>query len=351
MSIFGEMKLQTKNTMKNLSIMKQVVLAFIVGMSMTIVSCSKDGDPGSEGPQGIQGEAGLDGLNGVDGTDGADGADGKDAPNKSFYFQQGFKDYMEAEDNYISPNFPNNNHGMLSYLQVRHDASVDPQAYVYSLVRFDNIDTTILPYLDDTETEGTADDFYINEAVLYLYCYSGYSTFNSNVKLELDFYDSTDPLFDETKSTWEAANEVEGWAAGSGGESNNEWDSLYATGYQVSLPHVDESKEDMGWIAVPLPRTVVKYWITDADNANKGFRIKLLGDDSESALSYLYLRSSQYGVEDLRPLLFINGEPAETNEGGRMKRLSWKQQLAEWEMKSYNEQMAPLDRFLLSKND
>ena len=52
--------------------MKLFTYALII-LSLTITSCSKDGDTGPIGPTGAQGSDGIDGTDGADGIDGVDG--------------------------------------------------------------------------------------------------------------------------------------------------------------------------------------------------------------------------------------------------------------------------------------
>ncbi len=336
--------------------MKQLVLAIVLGLSISLMGC--EGDPGPEGPQGEQGEQGepgldgkdgIDGEDGLDGANGTDGADGTDSPNKTFYFQHGFKGYTGARDTYINSDNQTTNYGSEKSMWIGY--SSDPEIYLDPVIRFDNIDESMLPYLDNPDTEGSADDFYINEAVLYLYCDNPTSTLDGSLLLNLTFYDEADPSFSEGVAAWNFANEVEFWAGGAGGLSNGYWATVYTGGYHVSLPYVDNLSGSLGWIALPLPRRVVKSWISDPENWNKGLKIRLTenkGGESTSA-SYVLFYSSEHEVEDLRPLLFVNAEPAKANAGGRIAEKSWEEYLDEWESMSYDDKMAPLNRYLSAK--
>lgn len=325
--------------MKKPIIIKKLVLAVALSLTLSIIGC--EGDPGPEGPVGKQGEQGEPGLNGKDGVDGID------SPNKSFYFQFGFKGYTGAKDTYISSFDPTFNYGD-KVLTVQYNTLDYSTGRKNTIIRFDNIAEAMLPYLDDPGTEGSHDDYYINEAVLYLYCYNASSTFESNLSLKIAFYDEADPLFAETVSTWNIANEVQPWAGGDVGVSDGNWGALFPA-YSVSLSNLDLYGGSMGWIAVPLPRQVVKSWIDDADNSNRGLRIQLFSDPGKQSSAIVGFYSKEHEVEDLRPLLFINGEPDNINPGGRRADKSWQERLHEWESLPHSDRMAPLNKFLSIK--
>ena len=319
--------------------MKKKLLVFVLGLGLCTAGCEgPDGDPGPQGPVGPQGEQG------VVGADGANGSDGKDAPNRTFYFQEGFKGYSGTRDNYISPNSPGNQYGSLEYLQVRHDATSPSEVFVSTLMRFENISESILAQLDDTGTAGCEEDFYVNEAILYVYAYTAKSTFTGDLRLKVDFYGESDPIFAESTSTWLYPNEVQNWNA-EGGDTFGDWDTEYLN-YTTSLPQIDGHTDALGWVGIPIPRQIVKKWICDPDNWNKGMRIRIEGDAAESEVGYFYMRSKEYDVVDLRPLLYINGEPASGSEGAKIYQKTWEEQLKEWEMKPFADQMAPLHKRL-----
>lgn len=334
--------------MNKTATMKQMVLVIALGLFALISGCEKEPGPqGPKGEQGDQGATGQDGKDGLDGIDGEDGANGKDSPNKSFYFQHGFKSYAGAIDTYISSYDPTTNYSD-NVLAVQFNTLDFSSGQKNALIRFDNIAETILPYLDDPVTEGSAADYYINEAVLYLYCYNASSSFEGDLWLKVTFYDDDDPFFAESIATWNFANEVQAWAGGVGGISNGNWASAYPS-YVVSLPNLDLYGGGLGWIGIPLPRQVIKSWISDAENSNKGIRIQLFCDPGKEADAILGFYSKEHEVEDLRPLLFVNGEPANVSTGGRKAEGYWEQNLVKWESSSWEEKMAPLYQYLSSK--
>ncbi|WP_228236806.1 hypothetical protein [Allomuricauda sp. M10] len=310
----------------------------ILTMAMSMVSCS--GDDGEQGPQGAPGKDGTNGTNGVDGTDGTngvDGQDGQDKPNVDFYFQNGFKGYEGTQDVRISDAFGDLN-GAINAIADFGDPAFD----AYTLIRFDGISEIITGSLVDGG-QNCSDAFYVNQAVLYVY-FDSFQTDSPTLSLQLGFYNPSDPLFTQVDASWEHANQTEFWSGGDGGLSAN-WVGPFpnSDNYGVVLPVSGGSSNDPGWYAIPLPRSIVNEWICN-EAANKGVRMRLaINGGTTGTVSFF---SSENLADDLRPVLVIETEKIDAQSGkGSFSNTKTK----DWENLTYEEQMAPLHKFLEMK--
>lgn len=78
------------------------------------------------------------------------------------------------------------------------------------------------------------------------------------------------------------------------------------------------SSQDLGWMALPLPQSVVTAWICDnigeQGDANKGVRLRL-STEAVNGLSRIGFSSSEAIQTDLRPVLVIKTK--EINNAGK----------------------------------
>ena len=321
-------------------------------------ACGDDGDPGPAGPQGEQGPAGIDGTDGANGTDGQDGtngqdgangqngADGKDAPQRMFYFQEGFKGYEGAMDNFLQQEEPSKNNGNEEILDTRHEKLAGPDIFNHIIMRFDDIGTRILAELDDPNTTECIEDYYVNEAVLYLYVQNSGSTFaNNTFALRVSFFDNSVPQWQETNSSWASPNGIENWDGANAPELFDVWTDIYGD-YEVSIPlGASNPGRSMGWVGIPIPRQIIQYWICEPAIFNEGLMIRLLNRNpfaDNEKLGFLQFASGEALAEDHRPLLYINAEPASGVADGRVTGKSWEQYLQEWNNLPQNTRLYPL---------
>lgn len=305
----------------------------IFALAVLLVSCS-----GEDGEKGLQGEQGIQGEQGEQGVEGEQGLPGADSPTVDFYFQDGFKGYEGTQDVIITPNESiNENLLFASYNPINEDETY------HTLMRFDNVSETITNALVDNG-ETCEDAFYINQAVLYLYVVSYSAIDIFPLYFHFGFYNENDPLFSESDATWSAANQVDEWSA-PGGESS-EWAGPFAgtDDYAVTYAVTGTSGAIPGWVALPLSREVVNSWVCD-ENSNKGFRIRL--SHSGSTVAFVsFAASDQTEILEFNPVLVIETEKAGSGTG---KGSTDGKKVQDWENLTYEEQMAPLFRFLDAK--
>jgi hypothetical protein len=352
----------------------------LLGMSIIMASCSgedgKDGLPGGKGDpgtNGTNGDPGADGLACWDtdkdgeqdpgedinqdgsfdaldcaGNDGADGQDGSDKPNVDFYFQDGFKGYSGTHDAGIVESDPDNNYnGTNMTLLYQSIGSFNR----HGVVRFNGIESLTSDLVESGET--CANGFYINQATLYIYLSSytktGLGLDQPAVQLYCGFYNggSDDPVFEETDVTWNMANANDAWFV-AGGVS-----ALFGYGLTTALDDyivpvqfnepVDGSGT-VGWLAIPLPRTLVEQWVCNPES-NKGMRIRMNDSEINSNSISLNFESSESDNVDLRPLLVIETEDIDPAAG----KMAPSSKTKDWENMSYEEKMAPLYRYFAAK--
>nr|WP_293303548.1 hypothetical protein [Allomuricauda sp.] len=345
----------------------------LLGMSIIMASCSGedgkdglDGNNGTNGTNGTNGDPGADGLACWDtdkdgeqdpgedinqdgsfdaldcaGNDGADGQDGSDKPNMDFYFQDGFKGYSGTQDTYINGAAIDTKYGAEDTFRASFVLNA-PTVSNYGLLRFDNIHIDIWESLI-ADGETCQNGFFLNQATLYLYMDS-YSTNNPDkVSLHLGFFgDTNDPLFVEDQADWESANDIEDWFV-DGGVSQN-WTGPFSgtDGYNIEMELDPNAFGRIGWIAIPLPRSLVSQWIC-VPESNKGMRLRLDGADTNTASVNFF--SKDYNVADLRPLLVIETEDIDPAAG----KMAPSSKAQDWDNMSYEEKMAPLHRYFAAK--
>ena len=303
-----------------------------------LVACGDDGDPGPQGAQGPQGEQGPQGDQGQSGTDGQDGADGDDAPNRAFYFQEGFKGYAGTADTYLLEANSSQNFGDGVSLNLPHEVQRGPDDQSYVLIGFDNFHDFILEELDDTSTEGCEEDYYVNEAILYLYARLSNSTFDvDNYSLSISFYDD-DVFWTESAASWDSPNGETLWDAGENPEFSDFWQSVYGNytvPIQVGWP---------GWVGIPIPRQVIKAWVCNPEANNRGMLIRLQNDAfAGNGQGLIQFASSESDQADFRPTLYINAEPAMASTSGKLAQQPWEQYLEDWKQQPLEEQLSPLN--------
>ncbi len=319
---------------------KLVSLAML-GMAMTLVSCT--GDDGERGPAGPAGPAGAQGAQGPAGADGQNGMDGEDKPNVDFYFQDGFKGYSGLEDSFIVDDggaaAKNGQTVIISY------EGGNPGAERFGLMRFDGISSLITDQLVDVGQ--TCDEaFYVNQAIVYVYV-DGYTTTTpDDLYFRFGFYNDSDDMFFEGTAIWPSPDGINPWSFGSGGNSGS-WVGPFAgtDEYSVLFGSVlnASSSNRPGWVALPLPKSVVQTWICN-ENSNKGFRLRLSGNNANKAS--IEFMSSDNDNLDLRPILVIQTEKIDLGAKNMVNNTKAK----DWDNMTYEEQMAPLFNFLEIKN-
>ena len=116
--------------------------------------------------------------------------------------------------------------------------------------------------------------------------------------------------------------------------------------YQVPILFNDSGAGSgvVGWVAVPLPRSVVSDWICNSD-LNKGLRIRIDANDVNSTSLVMNFISSENDNEDLRPLLVIETEDIDPAAG----KMAPSSKAKDWDNMSYEEKMAPLFRYFAAK--
>ncbi len=345
----------------------------LLGMSIIMASCKGDqGEIGPTGPtgptgQGTPGAPGADGLacwdlngNGAEdeaedinqdgmfdaldcaGNDGADGQDGSDKPNMEFYFQNGYNGYTGTQDAQISPDGVNDANN--DFFRIREDLD-NVNGARRSLLRFGGI-SDIVNTAFDTDNTNCGDSYRVDQAILYLY--SGGSSAANAVPgyIHLGFYEDTDPLFDETIVSWTTANQVDTWGFLTGAGSL--WDTNPfpgSDGYTHYIPSITTTSQNIGWIAIPLPRDFVTKWICgDPDNLNKGMRLRLTTEANAGATMISFF-SSEHDNADLRPLLVV--QTTEVNPA--TTKMAPSSKAKDWDNMSYEEKMAPLYRYFAAK--
>lgn len=365
----------------------------LLGMSIIMASCSgedgKDGLDGNNGTNGTNGtngdpgDPGADGLAcwdlngngsgdaaedinqdgsfdaldcaGMDGQDGADGQDGSDKPNMDFYFQEGFKGYVDndfdngTQDATLNQADPNVNYKDATTLQVTYSNLDNDGRNV--VMRFDALGDPIISNLVESG-ETCADGFYLNQATLYLYLNSYIKIgagVQESISLHFGFYGPDDTnIFDEEQVTWVTPDGINLWPS-TGGGSMGFVGGLTAgqDDYQVPILFNESGAGSgvVGWVAIPLPRSVVSDWICNPDS-NKGFRIRIDSNDVNSTSLVMNFISSENDNEDLRPLLVIETEDVEPSTTTKMAPSG---KAKDWDSMSYEEKMAPLYRYFAAK--
>ena len=216
----------------------------------------------------------------------------------------------------------------------------------FSLIRFDELSNMINTEFE-TDNVSCGDNYVVNQAILYLYCTQILIDEIVPGYLHMGFYGPTDPVFDEASATWTMANGIDPWFA-PGAISELFVGPFPATdNYTTSMGFLEDSSSAPGWVAIPLPRDVVSRWICDdSGERNKGIRLRLSADFSfQESTATVRFFSSEADQVDLRPLLVVQTEEVDTS--GKAAVGSSKK--TNWEDMTYEEQMAPLYRFLSSK--
>ena len=160
------------------------------------------------------------------------------------------------------------------------------------------------------------------------------------------FYNDADDVFMEQAANWDSPDGINLWSFGSGGVSGNWAGPLEGTDdYSALFGTVTNanSTNRPGWVALPLPKSLVQTWICD-ENSNKGFRLRLSGNNMNTA--GIEFRSSENDVLDLRPVLVIQTEKIDLGA----KSASSDTKVKDWDSLSYEEQMEPLLKFLEMRN-
>lgn len=349
----------------------------MMGMAITLASCSgedgldgKNGDPGTPGNHGTNGEDGDNGIScwdlngngnaditddadnedinldgvvdaldcqGLDGQNGQPGANGEDKPNVEFYFQDGFKGYDGTQDAQISDAFGSTNNVSLN---ISTDLD-NPGDERFAVLRFDDIAETVNNSFE-TDNIGCSDEYVINQAILYLYCRQTFADQASPGYVHFGFFGPQDPLFDEESVSWTKANSVDDWFI-PGAISELFVGPFPSTdNYTVKTPLLTNSTENVGWMALPLPRQVVESWICNQTNeGNKGVRIRI-SSEANTGEYQMRFYSSEADQVDLRPLLVIETEEVDASS----KAAVGSSKKTNWEEMTYEEKMAPLHRFL-----
>ncbi|AEM70480.1 hypothetical protein Murru_1439 [Allomuricauda ruestringensis DSM 13258] len=310
----------------------------VLGMAMVLVSCS-----GEDGEQGLQGKEGPQGPQGEQGDQGEPGQDGENRPNVDFYFQNGFDGYEGTQDVQISFNSGSTNNETLNLIE---DLDADNHRYV--LMRFDGISDYINSEFGSDHTN-CGEDYIVTQAILYLYSTGTVAAggFNQGY-IHHGFYGPNDPIFNEEDATWTQANAVDSWFLPGAKSELFVGPFNGSDNYTAGLGTMVNSSQDLGWMALPLPQSVVTAWICDnigeQGDANKGVRLRL-STEAVNGLSRIGFSSSEAIQTDLRPVLVIKTK--EINNAGKGDIDSSK--LKSWENMTTEERMAPLYEFLSKK--
>ncbi len=321
----------------------RLVSLAILGMAVTMVSCT--GDDGERGPAGPAGPAGPQGAQGPVGADGQDGNDGVDKPNVDFYFQDGFKGYDGTQDVYINTSSP------LKNFDTQGLRIIGPTGINNTVIRFDDIHQSITTALvEDGQTCEEA--FHLNQAILYLYM-DNYTKVGAGqqpgVNIHVGFYAGgvKDPIFEQSDATWNMANALDAWFVAGGMSENFVGLSSGNDNYtvQIQFNELAAGSGSVGWVAIPLPRTMVNSWICNPE-ANKGMRLRLESSEIASTLLTMDFIDSEDPNTDVRPLLVIQTEKIDLGA----KNSSSNSKVKDWDNMTYEEQMAPLFNFLEIKN-
>lgn len=353
----------------------------LLGMSIIMASCT--GDQGEQGPKGDKGDKGdsvtggkgdkgdpgkdglacwdLDGngmadvdtedLNndgvvdaldcqGMDGQDGTDGQDGSDKPNMEFYFQNGYNGYTQTQDAQLNADGADNvGVETVAIVENVDDATLERRV----VMRFDGIGD-IINNAFETDNINCGEAYQVDQAILYLYAGSVIADASVNGVMKIGFYGPEDPIFNEADATWTIAGEATGMWASEGGGSAGFVGPLPGDSYSVALPSLLPSSS-MGWIGIPLPRSVVSSWACD-DNGqnNKGLRLRL-ETDAANGSTRIRFRSSEAIELDLRPLLVV--QTTEVNPA--TTKMAPSSKAKDWDNMSYEEKMAPLFRYFAAK--
>lgn len=344
----------------------------LLGMSIIMASCT--GDQGEPGPKGdsIKGDSGTPGKDGIacwdidgdgmaevdtedfnndgevnaldcQGAPGNDGQDGSDKPNMEFYFQNGYNDYTGTQDAQISPDGLNDTNN--EFMVIREDLG-DPNGMRRSVIRFDGI-SGVVNTAFDTDGANCGESYMMDQAILYLYSHFSTVDVATPGYIHLGFYENGDPLFDESTVSWTAANSIDNWLIAGGAASfwgTNPFPG--SDGYTHYMPSITTTSKALGWIAIPLPRSIVSNWICgDPDNLNKGVRLRLTTDLGNGESTRLGFFTSENDNVDLRPVLVV--QTTEVNPATNKMAPSSKAQ--DWDNMSYEEKMAPLYRYFAAK--
>ncbi|GAB4513875.1 MAG: hypothetical protein Tsb004_21420 [Allomuricauda sp.] len=365
---------------KKLTIMKSLKLIglAVLCVAVSLVSCSgedgeqgiqgKPGEPGADstvpGPQGPAGDDGIScwDLNGngsaditedetnedinldgvVDALDcqGTQGIPGENRPNVDFFFQNGFNGYEGTHDAQISENF-----GSANGLTINLIEELDNNDHRYGLIRFEGISDLVNGEFG-TDHANCGEDYVVTQAILYMYSTGTVASGGVNYGyINHGFFGPTDPYFMEEDVTWTQANAVDSWFVG-GAQSELFVGPFSSTDdYAISLGMMVSSTQDLGWIALPLPREVVTAWICDNSgiqgDENKGIRLRL-STAANNGLSEVSFLSSEASEESLRPLLVIQTQEISNAGKGSVESIKPKN----WEQMTTEERMAPLYEFL-----
>ncbi len=315
--------------MKTFKLINQAVL-----LTATMMFFACDGDQGQPGPTGPQGQQGVPGE---DGADGADGQDGQDGNVNSFYFQNGFKGYDGTEDITIYNQadlfveedlfeIPGPNNKNLIIINGDYSSNTDPDS-IHTLMKFNNLKEVIDA---EYETDICSEDFYINEAVIYL---SGVNDAIDASLMQVGFYGNESPIFDEGFVTWDMANQTEPWDSIGGKEQwqyNDPYLDLigitqnYGYLYQISGLLVNR-------MPVYIPRDVAQNWICEN---NPGVLFSYIEGDI-----FLVFYSSENDNQDARPMLYLNIE--RNDDSANRNLISEEEAYENWKNKSYEEKMKP----------
>jgi len=328
----------------------------LLGMSIIMASCSgedgKDGLPGDKGDKGAQGDQGPKGDQGDQGDQGdpgADGQDGSDKPNVDFYFQDGYKGYNGTNDTFLAEAGVNTNFGDDETFRVSFENTLNTSRN--SVIRFSGIDGITTDLVESSET--CANGFHINQATLYIYLSSyvkiGLGLDQPAVQLYCGFYNggSDDPVFEETDATWNMANANDAWFVAGGVSALFDYGLTAAVDDYIVPVQFNEPADGsgtVGWVAIPLPRTLVEQWVCNPES-NKGMRIRLEETELNSNSVDLTFISSESTNEDLRPLLVIETEDIDPATG----KMAPSGKAKDWDSMSYEEKMAPLYRYFAAK--
>ncbi|MCR9263405.1 MAG: DNRLRE domain-containing protein [Flavobacteriaceae bacterium] len=326
----------------------------LLGMSIIMASCSgedgKDGLPGDKGDKGAQGDQGPKGDQGDQGEQGEQGIPGEDKPNVDFYFQEGFKGYNGTHDTYINEQATSTNYDGED-LTIGYNTTLDRSRN--TIIRFDGIEGVASDFVESGES--CTDGFYINQAILYVYLsnYSkvGVGTNQPAIQLYCGFYNggTDDPVFEETDATWNMANANDAWFVAGGVSALFDYGLTTAVDDYIVPIQFNEAgigTGAIGWVAIPLPRTLVSQWICTPES-NKGMRIRFEETEvnANSTNMLIEFESSESDNVDLRPLLVIETEDIDPAAG----KMAPSSKAQDWDSMSYEEKMAPLYRYFAAK--
>lgn len=249
---------------------------------------------------------------------GSDGSDGSSANIYEFYFQEGFDGYSGVLDVAISDK---------QGTEIGETFSVDrkPEGDFHGLIYFPEIDTKI--------KEVISSEFAIVEAILYL---RGRSTrldgASSDNYIGVKTLTPEAPLFDVSRVSWTAANDVQNWQLpgvtdNSTDADANAYSDMFRLPYHLTFN---------GYIPLLLNRDEIKLWADSKDN-NKGFVLLMADDLSEYEIDIVGSKNTK--DISYRPLLYLK---VKTDVKGRST--STADYKSKWKSMSYEQKLAPLKR-------